>query len=134
MKFKRNITLSHGLQQIHIAPMIDCVFLLLIFFIISAPLTSQLSINVKLPKAITSDVIKDDNLIITVTNENVIYLNGHVVTLKELRGELTKLKNKNLSLLIKADKRSSVGRITDIWDMCRNIGIEKINIATHQDH
>ncbi len=114
-------------------PLIDIVLMLLIFFILSSSLTTQSAINVKLPKAITSDVIKEENLNITISSENVIYLNNKIVTIKELSQELEKPNNKKRPILIKADRRSSVGRIVDVWDLCRDLGIERINIATDQE-
>lgn len=134
MKFKRHTKLEHGLQQLDIAPLIDVVFLLLIFFMLTSSFTFQSGINVKLPKAVTSEVIKEENLTITITSENIIYLNGVIVTLKELNKELSKATNKKRPILIKSDRRASVGRIVDVWDLCRNLGIEKINIATDQEY
>ncbi|HQP10185.1 MAG TPA: biopolymer transporter ExbD [Candidatus Omnitrophota bacterium] len=133
MKFRRNTKLEHGLAQIDIAPLIDAIFLLLIFFMLTSSFTFQSGINVKLPKAVTSDIIKEENFIVTITSENVTYLNGTVITLKELKERLSEPGNQNRPLLIKADRRASVGRIVDVWDLCRELGIEKINIATNQD-
>ena len=134
MKFKRHTKLEHGLGQIDIAPLIDVIFQLLIFFMLSSSFTFQSGINVKLPKAVTSDIIKEENLIVTITSENIIYLNGIVTTMKELKRRLGQPNIKDRPLLIKADRRASVGRIVDIWDLCRNIGIERINIATNQEN
>lgn len=134
MKFKRHSKLEHGLEQIDIAPLVDVIFQLLIFFMLSSSFTFQSGINVKLPKAVTSDVIKVENVIITITNENVIYINGRVSTMKELQTELENTKNKDRPILIKSDRRASMGRIVEVWDMCRNLGIEKINIATNQNN
>ena len=112
--------------------MIDVVFQLLIFFMLSSSFTFQSGIHVKLPKAVTSDIIKEENFIVTITSENVTYLNGAVITLKELREKLSQPGSKERPLLIKADRRASVGRIVDVWDLCRDLGIERINIATNQ--
>jgi len=133
MKFKRHTKLELGLKQIDIAPLVDVIFQLLIFFMLSSSFTFQSGINVKLPKAVTSDVIREENTIITITSENVLYLNGTATALKELEEELGKEHTKQRPLLIKADRRTSVGRIVDIWDLCRRLGIEKINIATNQE-
>ena len=132
MRFRRHTKLEYCLEQIDIAPLIDVIFQLLIFFMLSSSFTFQSGIKVSLPKAVTSDVIKDDHFIVTITRENVIYLNGVVTTMEELRKQLAKIVGSRHSLLIKADRRASVGRIVDVWDLCRNLGIEKINIATNQ--
>jgi biopolymer transport protein ExbD len=124
--------MEYGLEAINMAPLIDVVFQLLIFFMLTSSFTFQSGINVKLPKAITSDVIQEENLIISVTSENIIYLNSEVTTITELRKELQKPLYKNHPILIKADRRSSLGRIVDVWDLCRELGIERVNIATDQ--
>lgn len=134
MKFKRHTKLETGLEQIDIAPLIDVIFQLLIFFMLSSSFTFQSGINVKLPKAVTSDIIREENFIITITSENVTYLNGKVITLDELKQQLSKPGSKEHPLLIKADRRASVGRIVDVWDLCRDLGIERINIATNQNN
>ncbi|OGX37354.1 MAG: hypothetical protein A3G91_00595 [Omnitrophica WOR_2 bacterium RIFCSPLOWO2_12_FULL_50_9] len=133
MKFKRHNKLEYGLRQIDIAPLIDLMFLLLIFFMLSSSFTFQSGINVKLPKAVTSDIIKDENVVIIITSEDVIYLNSNLVTLKELASKLKDINYKEQPLMIKSDRRASVGRVVDVWDLCRNLGIERINIATNQD-
>ena len=134
MKFKRHTKIEHGLGQIDIAPLIDVIFQLLIFFMLSSSFTFQSGISVKLPKAVTSDIIKEENLIVTITSENIIYLSGTVITLKELEQRLSNPDIKDRALLIKADRRASVGRIVDIWDLCRNLDIKRINIATNQEN
>ena len=133
MKFKRHIKLEQGLEQINIAPLIDVVFQLLIFFMLSSSFTFQSGIKVKLPRAITSDIIKEENLVIVVTRENITYINDKISTLKEVEAELSNPANKDRPILIKADRRASLGRVVDIWDLCRELGIERINIATDQD-
>ena len=133
MKFKRHATLEHGLGQIDIVPFIDIIFLLLIFFMLTSSFVFQSGIKVKLPKAVTSEVIKEENLIITITSENVMYLNAAITTMKELKSELNKSTNKERPILIKADRRASLGKIIDIWNLCRDLGIEKVNIATNQE-
>lgn len=125
--------IEHGLEQINMAPLIDVIFQLLIFFMLSSSFTFQSGINVKLPKAVTSDILKEENFIILITNENIIYLNDTVLTVKELKQELSRPVHKDRPILIKADRRASMGRIVDVWDLCRQLGIERINIATNRD-
>lgn len=133
MKFRKNIPPIRGIEPINLVAFINVVFLLLIFVLLSSSFTSQPAINIKLPKAVTSGLIQEKNLIITITNEDIIYFNNQVSTIKELHTELAKPANQNCSILIKADRRSSVGRIVDIWDLCRKLGIERVNIAANQE-
>ena len=130
MIFKRRKNRMKGLNTIDIAPLIDVVFLLLIFFMLTSSFISEPGIEVNLPKAVTSEAVEERSLIITITSENVIYVNREVVILRELESMLRKAYMEERSLFIKADRRASVGRIVEVWDLARDLGIPKINIAT----
>jgi len=133
VQFKRSAKIGQSLDQINIVPLITIIFQLLIFFILLSSFVFQSGITVKLPKAVTSEAIQEENLIITLTGEDVVYINNKVSTMKTLRQELQKKENKQRLVLIKADRRASLGRIIDIWDLCRGFGVERINIATNQE-
>ena len=133
MRFKGRMELEHGLKQIDIAPLIDIVFQLLIFFMLTSSFIMQPGIKVNLPKAVTSEVVKFENIEILITAENVTYLNGKVVTMQELKAFLTQAAKRNQTVLIKADRRASLGRVVEIWDLGRDLGIAQINIATNQE-
>ncbi|OGX14907.1 MAG: hypothetical protein A2166_03420 [Omnitrophica WOR_2 bacterium RBG_13_41_10] len=133
MKFKRHMELEHGLKQIDIAPLIDMVFQLLIFFMLTSSFIMQPGIKVNLPKAVTSEVIKNENIEIIISSENVIYLNGKVTSIEELKSLFKQVAQRKQSVLIKSDRRASLGRIVEIWDMARDIGVSQINIATNQE-
>jgi biopolymer transport protein ExbD len=125
--------LEHGLKQIDIAPLIDMVFQLLIFFMLTSSFIMQPGIKVNLPKAVTSEAVKLENIEVIVSGENVTYLDGKVVTTQELKTKLLQVAKRNQPILIKADRRASLGRVVEIWDMCRDLGITQINIATNQE-
>lgn len=131
MNFKRNLKLKKTFE-INLTPLIDVIFQLLIFFMLSSNFTQPSAINVKLPKASTSDHVKEETITIVVTSENVIYRNDQVTTLEELKEFLSKQQDLTTLIFIKADRRASVGRIVDIWDLGRSLGVERINIATEQ--
>ncbi len=133
MRFKGRMELEYGLKQIDIAPLIDIVFQLLIFFMLTSSFIMQPGIKVNLPKAVTSEVVKFENIEILITGENVTYLNGRVVTMQELATLLKQAAKREQTILIKADKRASLGRVVEIWDLARDLGISQINIATNQE-
>lgn len=132
MRFKRHIGLEHGLRQFDIAPLIDIVFQLLIFFMLTSSFILQPGIKINLPKAVTSDVIEEKNIIIVISGEDVIYVDNSIFTFKELKSYLAKISLSSKAILIKSDKRASMGRIVEVWDLCRELGINQVNIATDQ--
>lgn len=132
MKFKRHLKLERTLKTIDIAPLIDVVFLLLIFFMLTSSFIFQPGIKVNLPRAITSEMLSEDSAIINITSENLIYYRQKLVTSRELNAVLKEIASARLPVLIKSDRRASLGRIVEVWDMCRQEGVRQVNIATTQ--
>ncbi len=128
MKFKRGVEIAKG--RIDLAPLVDVVFLLLIFFMLTSSFVRQPGITVRLPKAVTSEVLDERNLIISIKASGEIFHNEELITLAELREELQGAAEQDRPVLIKADQSSSLGRVVEVWDLCRSTGISQVNIAT----
>jgi len=131
VKFKRRVSLEKG--QLDIAPLIDVVFLLLIFFMLTSSFIFQPGIKINLPKALTSEVIHRENLIIVITDKDSLHINDRLIDGEELSSRLEIARKEAKPILIKADRKASLGKVVEVWDLCRAGGIEKINIATTQD-
>lgn len=123
--------LALGLLPITIAPVINLLLLFLLFLTIAPFVLKPTAAHVTLPKTITSDIIPETGTTtITVTGEDIIYFQNRIVTEKELKQLLKASPFKKQPLLIKADRRSSMARVIDVWNVCRELGLERVNIAT----
>ena len=118
------------ITEMDMVPMIDIFLQLLIFFILTSAFTSQPGINVHLPKAVTAHVANKEPTAITITKGDHLYLGSRVVTLQELRTQLVPLSQGEHPLLIRADRQVAMGRVVEVWDLCRSLGIQQLNIAT----
>lgn len=119
-------------RQIDIAPLISGVFLLFIFFILTSNFVFQPGIKLNLPRAITSEIVSSENFVVTLTREDLLFLNDKPITISELTVQLKEAAAENKSVLLRADMSASVGRVVEIWDLCRELGIPQVNIATNQ--
>ena len=110
-----------------------CVLLLLVFFILawSDSAQTQAGIGVSLPKAVTSETVGTRSAAVTITRERVLYFGSEPVSTQELASKIDALTDKG-SILIKADKGTSLDRVVEVWDICRRAGIQQVNIATTQ--
>ena len=133
MRFRKHVKLEKGQLQLDITPLIDVVLLLLIFFMLTSTFVLQPGIKVNLPKAATSEVLQKENLVIVVTKEDLIYLDDRTITTEQLKSELKKASTDKRPLLIRADRGSSLGKVVELWDLCREVGISQISIATTQE-
>lgn len=131
MKFKRESKINAGLNQIDIIPLIDCVFLLLIFFMLSSSFVAVPGINIKLPEAVSAEKIDTRPLNVVISSEDIVYLRGKPYTKNEIEEYFRDQKVD--SIFIKADKNASLRVIVAIWDICKKLNISRIGIATTQD-
>jgi len=131
MKFRKSARIEVGLRQIDIAPLIDCIFLLLIFFMLTSSFVVIPGVNVKLPKVLKPEEIDAQSLTVVISSEDIIYLGGEPLTVKGVEDFIKE--GKFASIFIKADRDASLGVVVKIWDVCKRLGIEKIGIATTYD-
>ena len=99
-------------------------------FLTSAFVAQQPGVKVHLPKAVTADVSHKETTIISITKDNQLYFGSRLVTLNELRTQLAPHGKKNDPVLIRSDHHTSMGRVVEVWDLCRTLGIQQVNIAT----
>lgn len=114
-----------------VTPLIDVVFQLMIFFMLTSSFAFQTGVEVNLPKAVTSEVRQEVHWRVTVSKEGRLYLDERVVTLQELKRTLNR--HRERPLLLRADQKATLGRVVEVWDLCRSLGISQIHIATQDE-
>ncbi len=116
-------------------PMIDCVFQLLIFFMVTTVFAVQSGLKVDLPTSSTSDAPPEKDLSIVISDKGEMDLNGSRVTLDNLEEQLRQQKDifGSKVLIIKADKKTMHGIVVDVMDAAKVVGIEQLAIATDEE-
>ena len=114
---------------INITSLIDVLFLLLIFFMVSSTFMEQPGIKLDLPSAKTSEYNKMEDVILSVTKSEKIYLNDSLVTKKELSMRLKEIPI-STTIVLKADKAASFGVIIEIMDIIKQTGLKKVVAMT----
>lgn len=118
--------------RIEIIPMIDTIFFLLVFFMISTlSMTQFRGMPVNLPKAASGQQAPAESVAITINKENQIFLDKQAVDrtalAERLRAQLAK--NPELLVVINADDGVAHGRVVEIMDLARNVNVVKMAIA-----
>ena len=119
--------------QINILPMIDIIFVILSFFIVSSLYLVKLEIiPVNLPNAESSNQEKDPVIVVTLNMENKVFINGEMIDLtlfeSELRSRITNSNNKKV--VLRADERINYGKVISILDVMRKIENLRIGLST----
>ena len=116
----------------NLVPLINIVFLLLIFFMLSGTLSKKDLFEVKPPSSYTASNAESPEIIILISSDNKISLDDKIISSNELEAYLTTLlKKQNIEeVLIKADGNASSGTLSKIIRMIRNSGIKRAAIVT----
>lgn len=130
MIFKKEVEEDYGLQ---LTPLIDVIFLLLIFFMVStAFIDFTRRLDIQLPESKSADVIeKVKSFIIEMAEDKKVYLNGKEITIDALDSELKESSKKatRVSVIIKADKRLPYGNVIKVMGIVKNAKIRDIGVA-----
>lgn len=119
--------------KIMIIPMIDIIFFLLVFFMMSMlTMVVQKSISLNLPQTVTSKLDIEKALSVAVTSDGQIYVEQEKIPRETFRRrmEIEKNRNPNLSIVLRADTKSEHGDFVFVLDQLKSVGISKIGIAT----
>jgi biopolymer transport protein ExbD len=121
-------------DDINITPMLDLAYVLLVIFIIMTTASVQ-GIKVNVPKASSSvSLAKPTTKAITVDSDGQVYLDTFPVTIDELESQLRSFKavTPDFPVVIKGDRVSQFGRITEVLDACSRVGISQLGIVTER--
>ncbi len=116
-------------------PLIDCVFLLLVFFMVTTVFKQPYSLQVELPEATQAKVVEEKKLVASITADGRMEINRHPVTLENLEQVLLREKSgtHSLTLVVRTDKKTRHRHLLDLFEVAKRVGIEKIPLAT-DDH
>ena len=133
MKFIEENESNTDNQGINIVPMIDVIFAILTFFIISSLDLIRLdNIPVNLPKASTSTLVKDKPIVLTIDRENNIFLENKPINSKILVDQIKNIISDYSTniLVISADKEVAHGKVVEVIDQVRSIDNLRIGMST----
>jgi biopolymer transport protein ExbD len=121
--------------QVDIAPLMDMVFILLIFFIVTSTFTKETGVEVTKPQAQSASELEKQSIMVAITREGTIHVNERQVDLVGLqdilKGMLTKQATREIVLI--ADKSSYSGLLVKVVDACNLSGAKKVSIAALVD-
>lgn len=120
------------MSDINVTPFVDVMLVLLIIFMVTAPMMIQ-GVNVSLPEA-TSDplVSEEEHLLITIDKDNQIHINDYQVTVDFLQEKLKRILDgrSNREVYLRADKTIAYGTVVRVMSEIKGAGVEKLGMVT----
>ena len=122
-------------QAIDLTPMLDVVFIMLIFFIVTASFIKLPGVEVSKVDANTADSYKKVGILVAVSSNNEFWIDKKRVEINALKLNLTRLFNENPKggMVIQADNNSDIETVAKVADIAREIGITPVAISVEND-
>jgi biopolymer transport protein ExbD len=132
---RRSLRAADKGVDINMGPLIDMVFLLLIFFVVTTSFVKEAGIDVQRSSAATAEVKERGNIMIGVTPEGDIYMEGKRIDVRSVRSlvERALAEDPESGVIVVADKHSETGDVVKVMDQCRLAGASSVSLAAKQE-
>jgi biopolymer transport protein ExbD len=121
--------------RVDISPLLDMVFILLIFFVITTNFSRQTGVEVQKPKAQTAQYQGQRTILVGISREGTIHVHGRQVTAEGLVRILARevVRRPDATVVIVGDRRSALGRAVEVMDACALAGVQKVSVAAERE-
>ncbi len=113
-------------QEINVTPMLDVVFIMLIFFIVTASFVKESGLDVNKPEAATAVKKEKANILVAISATNEIWINRRRVDERQLKPNIQRLhaESPQGSVIVQADKAANVETLVKVMDAARDVGVD----------
>ena len=133
---RRSFRRNSKTEGVNMAPLIDMVFILLIFFMVTTSFVKETGIDVQRPTASTAVLKEKGNILIGVNANGHVFLERKQIDVRSVRAHIERClaENPEGAIVIVADKSSHTGVVIRVMDQCRLAGARNVSIAALKSH
>lgn len=126
---------SGGIAEINMTPLIDMVFILLIFFIVTTSFVKETGVDVNRPSAQTAVDKERANILIAIRENDEIWIDKRQIDRRAIRANVERLhaENPEGAVIILADENAKTGTLIEVMDQARLAGVANVSIAAERD-
>ena len=120
--------------EINLTPMLDVVFIMLIFFIVTASFVKESGIDINRPDAATATVKERGNILVAITDSGQVWIDRRQVDIRSVRANIERMhaENPQGAVVIQADKNSKNGLLVQVMDAARQAKVFNVSIAANE--
>ena len=133
MRHRRKLFDPSGkIDEINVSPLIDIVFILLIFFIVTTVFVEETGVEIQRPRAASAMDLERNSILIAITAEGKVVYSSREIGVNGVRGIVQRLlrQNSEMPVIIQCDRNAPAGVLLQVRDLCYLAGAVKVSVAT----
>lgn len=131
---RRRLEGDHGSEgEVNLTPMLDVVFIMLIFFIVTTSFIKESGVEIERPESSAATPRPDAQVMVAITAEGSVWVDGQPVDLHRLGETVSALVTDQGAVVIQADRESTTGLLIEVMDSLRDAGVENLAVAASRE-
>ncbi|MBZ5486739.1 biopolymer transporter ExbD [Halomonas aquamarina] len=132
MRRRRSMDASADANEVNLTPMLDVVFIMLIFFIVTTSFIKESGIEIERPESSAASPRPEAQVLVAITPEGAIWVDGKPVDVHQVGQEVAGMLTEQGSAVIQADRDSTTGLLIEVMDRLKQAGVEQVAVAANR--
>lgn len=129
MRRRRSIDATAESNEVNLTPMLDVVFIMLIFFIVTTSFVKESGVEIERPESSAATPRPDAQVLVAVSSEGAVWVDGGPVDVHRVGQQVADMLSEDGSVVIQADRESTTGLLIEVMDRLREAGVDQVAVA-----
>ncbi|SDN23561.1 ExbD/TolR family protein [Vreelandella arcis] len=132
MRRRRSLESAEDTNEVNLTPMLDVVFIMLIFFIVTTSFIKESGIEINRPESSEASPRPDAQVLVAVSPEGAVWVDGRAIDAHQVGEEVAGMLSDDGSVVIQADRASTTGLLIDVMDRLHEAGVDQVAVAANR--
>lgn len=129
MRRRRSMDANAESNEVNLTPMLDVVFIMLIFFIVTTSFIKESGIEIERPESSAASPRPEAQVLVAITPEGAVWVDGKPVDVHQVGQEVAGMLTEQGSAVIQADRESTTGLLIEVMDRLKEAGVDQVAVA-----
>ncbi|BBI61269.1 ExbD/TolR family protein [Vreelandella sulfidaeris] len=129
MRRRRSIEAAAEGNEVNLTPMLDVVFIMLIFFIVTTSFVKESGVEIDRPESNAATPRPDAQVLVAVSPDGAVWVDGSPVDVHRVGQQVANMLSEDGSVVIQADRESTTGLLIEVMDRLREAGVDQVAVA-----
>ncbi|MDN6296756.1 MAG: biopolymer transporter ExbD [Halomonas sp.] len=132
MRRRRSLGADADSNEVNLTPMLDVVFIMLIFFIVTTSFIKESGVEIERPESSAASPRPEAQVLVALTPEGAVWVDGNPVDAHRVGQKVAEMVSDDGSVVIQADRNSTTGLLIEVMDRIKQAGVEQIAVAANR--